>query len=364
MELNNAVIVYGSPRLKKSGSYHLGEHFAKGLKKGGLNIEEIMVHNKNIKPCLGCFTCWSKTPGICVNRDDMDEILPILDQADLVVYATPLYIYSVPGPLKTFLDRQLPLVEGNMINRNGLTAHPRRNKEKIMKAFIISVAGFPEISHFDAMTAMFKKTYAPNEERYLGEILIGGANSMGEDGAQKDYGELYSLIEQAGFELSQNMQVSESTLNQIEELTHFTPEKIKTMQNLANQYWESFIEKDYDQVEIAQLDELPLKKSDGGNSGYFAGMASSYNPKAVPGMKGVLQFEFETESYYLVMVEEKCAAFSGNYPKPTLTIKSPEEIWMKITNGELSGQKSLMDGLFAIEGDLNLLINFDKLFSN
>jgi len=364
MVSKNAVIVYGSPRLKKSGSYHLGEHFAKGLKKGGFSIEEIIVHNKKIKPCLGCFTCWSKTPGICVNRDDMDEILPILDQADLVVYSTPLYIYSVPGPLKTFLDRQLPLVEGYMINRNGITAHPRRNKDKTMKTFIISVAGFPEKTHFDAMTAMFKKSFVPNEERYLGEILIGGANSMSEDGAQKDYGDLYNLIEQAGFELSQNMQVSESTLNQIKELTNFTPEKIKTMQNLANQYWDSFIEKDYDQVEIAQLDGQPLKNSDGGNSGYFAGMASSYNPKAVPGMKGVLQFEFETESYYLVMIEDKCTAFAGNYPKPTLKIKSPEEIWMKITKGELSGQKSLMDGLYTIEGDLNLLINIDKLFTN
>jgi hypothetical protein len=294
----------------------------------------------------------------------MDEILPILDQADLVVYATPLYIYSVPGPLKTFLDRQLPLVEGYMINRNGLSSHPRRNKGKILKMFILSVAGFPEISHFDAMTAMFKKSFVPNEDRYLGEILIGGANSMSEDDTQKNYIELYKLIEQAGFELSQNMRVSKSTLNQIKEHTHFTPEKIKTLQYLANQYWDSFIEKDYDQVEITQTDEQPLKISDGGNSGYFAGMASDYNPKAIPGLKGVLQFEFDTGSYYLVMVEDNCTAFAGTFPKPTLKIKSPEEIWMKITNGELSGQQSLMDGLYSIEGDLNLLINIDKMFSN
>jgi multimeric flavodoxin WrbA len=95
MGTKNAVIAYGSPRLRKSGSYHLGEQFAKGLKKGGFRIDEIMIHEKNIKPCLGCFSCLVKSPGMCVHRDDMDDLLPILDQADLIVYALPLYVYSV-----------------------------------------------------------------------------------------------------------------------------------------------------------------------------------------------------------------------------------------------------------------------------
>lgn len=363
MVIKNAVIVYGSPRLKKSGSFHLGEHFAIGLKKGGVTIEEIMIRKKNIKPCLGCFSCWSKSPGKCIQHDDMEEILPILDKADLVVYAVPLYIYSVPGPVKTFLDRQLPLVEPYLITKDGMTSHPRRNKEKNLKIFILSVAGFPEKSHFDAMIAMFKKFSRPTKERYLGDILIGGANPMSEDGAQKNYMELYRFIEQAGFEISKNERVAESTQKQIDELTSFTPEKIKQFQNLANQYWDSFIEKEYNQLEILQIDEQPLKISDGGNSAYFAGMATQYNPNAFPGMKSILQFEFETESYYLIINENNCTAFTGKYPNPTLKIKSPEEIWMKITTGELSGQKCFMDGLFTIEGDLKLLINMDKMFS-
>ena len=364
MTIKNAVIVYGSPRLKKSGSFHLGENFAIGLKKGGVSIEEIMVHKKNIKPCLGCFTCWTKTPGICVSHDDMVEILPILDNADLIVYAVPLYIYSIPGPVKTFLDRQLPLAEPYLVEKNGITSHPRRNKGKILKAFIISVAGFPELSHFDAMIATFKKLFRPHEERYLGEILIGGANQMSEDASQSGYVELYKLIQQAGFEISQNERVSQSTQTQIEELTSFTPEKIKKYQNMANQYWDTFIKKDYTQVEITQLDDQPLKMSDGGNSAYFAMMASQYNPNAFPGMKSILQFEFETDSYYLLIDKDICNAFAGSYPNPTLKIKSPEEIWMKIVAGELSGQKSFMDGLYTIEGDMNLLLNLNKIFTN
>ncbi|MFX0083839.1 MAG: NAD(P)H-dependent oxidoreductase [Candidatus Hodarchaeota archaeon] len=364
MTIKNAVIVYGSPRLKKSGSFHLGENFAIGLRKGGVSVEEIMVNKKNIKPCLGCFTCWTKTPGKCVHHDDMEEILPIIDNADLIVYAIPLYIYSVPGPVKMFLDRQLPLAEPYLIEKEGITSHPRRNKDKILKAFILSVAGFPEKSHFDAMIAMYKKLFKPNNERYLGEILIGGANQMADDASQGVYSELYGLIQQAGFEVSKNEQVSQSTLTQIEELTSFTPEQIKNFQKIANLYWDTFIEKDYTEGEITKIDEKSLKMSDGGTSAYFATMASQYNPNAFPGMKSIIQFEFETDSYYLLIDEDKCTAFAGSYPSPTLKIMSPEELWMKIAAGEVSGQKSFMDGLYTIEGDMNLLLNLNKLFTN
>jgi multimeric flavodoxin WrbA/putative sterol carrier protein len=364
LTIKNAVIVYGSPRLKKSGSFHLGENFAIGLKKGGVSIEEIMVHKKNIKPCLGCFTCWTKTPGKCVHRDDMDEILPIIDNADLIVYAIPLYIYSVPGPVKTFLDRQLPLAEPYLVEKDGITTHPRRNKGKILKTFILSVAGFPELSHFDAMIAMYKKLFKPNKERYLGEILIGGANQMADDASQGAYSELYSLIQQAGFEMSKNEQVSQSTLSQIEKVTSFTPEQIKNLQKMANLYWDTFIDKDYSQGELPAIKDSPLKISDEGNSAYFATMASQYNPNAFPGMKSIIQFEFETDSYYLLIDKDKCTAYAGSYPKPTLKIKSPEDLWMKIAAGEVSGQQAFIDGSYTIEGDMNLLLNISKLFAN
>jgi multimeric flavodoxin WrbA len=240
----NAVIAYGSPRLRKSGSYHLGQHFSQGLKKGGFNIDEIMIHEKTIKPCLGCFSCWSTSPGKCVHRDDMDNLLPILYQADLIVYAVPLYVYSVPGSVKTFMDRQIPLAEGYMNETEGLTAHPRRNKEKALKAFILSVAGFPEKVHFDPMIAMFKQFFRPTRERYLGEIIIAGANSMAYDRNQQRYAQLYTLIEQAGYEIAQNGHVNDSTLNRIDEITRYTPEKIKAFHLATNQYWDSFLRKD------------------------------------------------------------------------------------------------------------------------
>ena len=364
MTIKNAVIVYGSPRLTKSGSYHLGENFAMGLKKGGVAVEEIMIHKKKINPCLGCFTCWIKTPGKCVQRDDMDELLPIIDNADLIVYALPLYIYSIPGPVKTFQDRQLPMAEPYLVDKNGITSHPRRNKDKILKVFVISVAGFPEKSHFDAMIATFKQVFKPNKERYLGEILIGGAHQMGDDAAQRIYADLYELMQQVGIEIAKDERVSESTLKQIDDLTVFSPERVKNFQKVANQYWDTFLKKDYTQADITHIGGQPLQVSDGGTSAYFATMAAQYNPEAVPGMKSVIQFEFDTANYYLLIDNDKCSAHAGDYPDPSLKIKSPEDIWMKITRGELNGQKAFMEGLYKIDGDMKILLNLNKIFAN
>jgi putative NADPH-quinone reductase len=293
----------------------------------------------------------------------MDELLPILDEADLIVYAFPLYIYSVPGPVKTFMDRQLPLVEGYMIETEGVTAHPRRNKDKNLKAFILSVAGFPETSHFDAMIATFKQTFRPTSERYLGEIIIAGANSMAYDQNQPRYAQLYTLIEQAGYELAQYNRVRDSTLKRIDDLTYYPPEKIKAFQRAANQYWDSFLEKDSNQSAITTTNAQPLHISDGGTGAFFAGMASQYNPRAIPGVKGVLQFQFDTGSYYVVIDGEHCSAYAGTHPQPTTTINSPEAVWMKIARGELSGQTAFMEGLYIVEGDMKLLLNMNKLFN-
>jgi hypothetical protein len=94
------------------------------------------------------------------------------------------------------------------------------------------------------MIAMFKQFFRPTRERYLGEIIIAGANSMAYDRNQQRYAQLYTLIEQAGYEIAQNGHVNDSTLNRIDEITRYTPEKINAFHLATNQYWDSFLRKD------------------------------------------------------------------------------------------------------------------------
>ena len=71
----------------------------------------------------------------------------------------------------------------------------------------------------------------------------------------------------------------------------------------------------------------------------------------------------EPGQYYLRIAEGECAAFEGTHPEPTLTIHTPSEVWLRISRGELDGAQAMMSGQYSVEGNLGLLMRFDKLFS-
>lgn len=359
-----ALIVYGSPRHKKSASYHIGDNFVKGLRRAGVHVDEIMLSKQKIHHCIGCWTCWTKTPGVCIFKDDMAENLPKMKQANLIVFATPLYVYNVTGLVKNFLDRQMPLLDPHLVEKGGVTGHPRPGTVEDQKIFLISVAGFPEVSHFDALISMFKKMYRGG--KYVGEILIPGSEPMSMDDLQEEYQDLYKLIEQAGFEVGKDGEISKETRKAIKDKTTYTAEELKTFREMANQYWDSVIPKDYSQIKLETLDSEPLTATEGDPSElsvFFVKMAEIYNPKAIPGLKAVMQFNIDNEAYYLIIDDAECKAYKGSYSEPTFTIISPKDIWMKITSGELSGAKAFMQRMYEVKGDMKLLMKMNQMFS-
>jgi putative sterol carrier protein len=58
-----------------------------------------------------------------------------------------------------------------------------------------------------------------------------------------------------------------------------------------------------------------------------------------------------------------CTFHEGPADKPDLTLKTPADVWLKISKGELNGQQAFMDRRYQVEGDLNLLLKMNRLFS-
>lgn len=100
------VVIAASPR-KQGNSAALAQAFSKGAQAGGHEVQYIELADKDLNFCRGCLAC--QTAGRCVIKDDMAELLPVLQQADAVAFASPVYYYSICGQLKTFLDRSNPL---------------------------------------------------------------------------------------------------------------------------------------------------------------------------------------------------------------------------------------------------------------
>jgi putative NADPH-quinone reductase len=158
--------VNGSPRGKSGNTEQLLQAFLSGANSAGADAEVVYLKERKINHCQGCLTCWTKTPGVCVHRDDMTELLEKLRQTDLTVYATPVYVYAVTGIMKDFLDRQLPLLEPYTVKYGEHYGHPLRPGQNNPGAVLISTCGFPDRAPFSGIVETFRlrHTTAPGME--------------------------------------------------------------------------------------------------------------------------------------------------------------------------------------------------------
>ncbi len=102
------LILSTSPR-PHGNSELLADAFADGAAAAGHTCEKLILPTKKIDYCIGCMACAESAK--CVLRDDVPSILEKMAAADALVFASPIYFYSVSGQLKTLLDRTNPLYE-------------------------------------------------------------------------------------------------------------------------------------------------------------------------------------------------------------------------------------------------------------
>ncbi len=82
---------------------------ARALEREGHSAERIDLRDLNLRYCMGCWTCWWKTPGLCAMKDDMADIYPKIVKADLVLWASPLILGTISALLKKVQDRFVPV---------------------------------------------------------------------------------------------------------------------------------------------------------------------------------------------------------------------------------------------------------------
>ncbi len=236
--------INGSPRGKNSNTDKLLIPFLQGAQAGNADVEEIYLSQKNIKGCQGCFACWVKTPGKCILKDDMPELLDKVNMADVIIFATPLYDFGMSGQMKIFVDRLIPLMEPFFVEKNGKMAHPiRRNRP--WKTILISNEGFLEKAHFDILVShMNKMASFWGECDGLCEMIL---RTQGECMKQSMYvdkmKEITTALEQAGNEFAVYGKISRKTLDIIEQ--PLTQDSLAEVMNRGNQWWKRLISENH-----------------------------------------------------------------------------------------------------------------------
>ena len=102
-------ILMGSPRLQ-GNTVELLKPFLSELERNQAEITYIPLATKNILPCLGCYACQQVNDSYgCIQEDDVVEIMDSIIDSDCVVFATPIYSWYCPAPMKALLDRHYGL---------------------------------------------------------------------------------------------------------------------------------------------------------------------------------------------------------------------------------------------------------------
>lgn len=96
-------ILNGSPR--KGNTAAMADAFAKGAAEAGHELKILHVGQMNISGCLGCEYCHTKGNGTCIQKDDMDKVLPAYREADVIVFASPVYYFGASAQLTAAIQR-------------------------------------------------------------------------------------------------------------------------------------------------------------------------------------------------------------------------------------------------------------------
>jgi multimeric flavodoxin WrbA len=209
-------------------------HLTKGMIDTGADVEIIDLRNKNIKYCIGCYSCWHKTPGKCALNDDMtNELFSKWEEADIVVYASPLFCHHMNAVMTTFQERLLPITLP-CIEKKGdkSTLHHR---SKLPKIVILSVCGFPDISEFNLLSNYMKYSC---DNYLIAEIYRSASGSMQEKRYKQKLDDILNAAEQAGKELIISQKINPETLKRITQPIG----DYDVITNRINKHWEEIID--------------------------------------------------------------------------------------------------------------------------
>ena len=344
--------INGSPKGKRSNTWRLTSAFLEGItakeESAGvqpLEIETLNIGSLNIKPCLGCFSCWSKTPGECCIHDDMQGVIEKILWADVIVWSFPLYYFGLPGQLKTLIDRQLPMSLPFMSAETESGGHPSRYDMSGKRTVIISTCGFYTAKgNYDCVTSLY--------DRLCGKggytaIFCGQGELFRVKELSEHTDEYLSWVKKAGQEFASGGITGETRSRLDQNL--FPRDVFEAMADASWGVGESGEKEDPSLVFTRQMAALYRKESwqkrDVVLDMNYTDIGKVY--RVTLGREGS-RVEAEPED-----------GFADSF---TTRINTPLDVWRSIAGGEIAGDEALMKHLYSVEGDFDLMMHWDDYF--
>jgi multimeric flavodoxin WrbA len=112
MKQKKIIILQGSPR-KNGNCAALTEKLREGAAEKNASVEEFYLQGMDIKTCSACDACRKDLASDCIINDDMKPLYPKLREADAIVFASPIYWFTISAQTKLVIDRCYALLGAN-----------------------------------------------------------------------------------------------------------------------------------------------------------------------------------------------------------------------------------------------------------
>jgi multimeric flavodoxin WrbA/putative sterol carrier protein len=378
------VAVNGSPHAGIGNTALMIEMLRPTLAEEGFELEVINLGGQNIEYCTGCAFCMEK--GQCWIVDDHRMILEKLLAADGVILASPVYFLHVTGQMKTFLDRSLAF------------GHKPRTTWKPGLAISVS-SGLGETDTANYL-AFLLRTFGAFSVGTLTAMATQPGGFLGKEAVEARAVDLARDLARAIKE-KRRYPATDRDLRFYQFMGNLVKTQRDTVMKHDYKHWQEHgfydsFEK-YIQQETAEVpfngelrdawikemieehktkrrtQSVEVKKEPRGAvlgakscRELLQAMPLAFNPEAAGDLTADFQFEVKGDENFishLKIANGRCTYYDGPADKPNLIIKSPADIWLKISRGELNGQKAFMEGRYRVEGDMSLLLKMKSLFS-
>jgi len=356
------LLLRGNPR-KNGFTEYLVNLFASGAREAGAQVTDVdlTAGEQALKPCLGCYYCWLVKPGECVHRDPMEQMLPAILDADVLVCATPVYYFAMSSYLKVFFERTLPLVgPGLEWSQMGIFRNRLREPAKWPGKKLVSIT-------VGALRA--RVAYEPLNQtfRLIADTLgmeLGGQLTRPEShllpyklSKPMTIKRVESAFFMAGREAGTSGRLSAQTMADAELLLSPNDDYFRTYSNI---YWEHVAALDTTNPTSAELHQQVGSDPDI----LMREMARSLDPKATARLRAVLQFDFpDRQRHYRLAVDRgSCELKFEPTAQPDLRVTCATDIWVALFLRQLNVAAALRQGVIALEGDKSLFTRLDRYF--
>ena len=235
-EKNKILVLNGSPKGAKSTTMTVTRAFVRGIEEVlEAETEYIDISDLHIKPCLGCLSCWAKDGECVIKTDDIPKMLEKIESANIFIESYPLYFFGMPGTMKVFTDRMLPMLrkyEGRKPPMNGESFHGFR-KEKTGKGFVVfSACAYSQTE--EVYESLIKQYDCICGKNNYTAVLCSQIQTMVDLGAGARLDRYLAQFVKAGREYAESYSLCEETKKRLRK----PPFSQETYEILMQRFWE------------------------------------------------------------------------------------------------------------------------------